>query len=50
MQRSSEYRLIFRQQIRRCGESEALVSGETDIVAIDRSGALRELPSFFSRA
>jgi acyl-CoA thioester hydrolase len=48
MERSSEYRMIFRQQIRRKGETEILVSAETDIVAIDESGALKELPPFFS--
>ncbi|MDR0311373.1 MAG: acyl-CoA thioesterase [Acidobacteriota bacterium] len=47
MERSSEYRMIFRQQIRRKGESEILVSAETDIVAIDEKGALKELPAIF---
>jgi len=44
---ASAYRLTFRQQIRRKGESEVLVSGETDIVAINQSGTLQELPAFF---
>ncbi len=48
MQRTSEYRLTFKQQIRRRGEEEALVSGETDVVAIAEDGSLRELPAFFS--
>ena len=48
MQRTSEYRLIFRQQIRRRGEDEALVSGEVDVVAIDQDGTLKELPAIFS--
>jgi len=47
MERSSEYRMIFRQQVRRKGETDILVSGETDIVAIDETGALKELPSIF---
>ncbi len=47
MQRESEYRLVFRQQIRRQGEDEALVSGEVDVVAIDQNGTLRELPAVF---
>ncbi|MDR1728092.1 MAG: acyl-CoA thioesterase [Acidobacteriota bacterium] len=47
MERSSEYRLVFRQAIRRKGEPDVLVSGETDIVAIDGAGALTELPAFF---
>jgi acyl-CoA thioester hydrolase len=50
MLRASEYRLTFRQQIRRRGEAEALVSGEVDIVAINQDGTLKELPSYFSRS
>jgi acyl-CoA thioester hydrolase len=49
MLRASEYRLTFRQQVRRRGEEEALVSGEVDIVAIDRDGTLRELPDYFNQ-
>ncbi len=48
MERESAYRLTFRQQIRRKGEDEALVSGEVDVVAIDNNGTLRELPAVFS--
>lgn len=48
MLRTSEYRLSFRQQIRRRGEAEALVSGEVDVVAIDQTGTLKELPAAFS--
>jgi tol-pal system-associated acyl-CoA thioesterase len=47
MMNASEYRLTFRQQIRRQGESDPLVSGEVDVVAIDQSGTLRELPPYF---
>ncbi len=47
MVRASEYRLTFRQQIKRLGEDEALVSGEMDVVAIDQEGTLKELPAFF---
>jgi acyl-CoA thioester hydrolase len=50
MLRTSEYRLSFRQQIRRRGENEALVSGEVDVVAIDQDGTLKELPAIFSPA
>jgi acyl-CoA thioester hydrolase len=50
MLRESEYRLNFRQQIRRQGEDEVLVSGEVDVVAIDRTGTLKELPAIFSPA
>jgi acyl-CoA thioester hydrolase len=48
MQRASEYRLSFRQQINRRGEEEALVSGDIDVVAIDQDGTLKELPSIFN--
>jgi tol-pal system-associated acyl-CoA thioesterase len=48
--RASEYRLTFRQQVRRHGEEDALVSGEVDIVAIDRDGTLKELPAYFRQA
>ena len=47
MLRASEYRLTFRQQIRRRGEIESLVSGELDVVAIDKDGTLQELPDIF---
>ena len=50
MERSSEYRLIFKQEIRRKGETEILVNGETDIVAIDENGNLKELPAFFNQS
>jgi acyl-CoA thioesterase FadM len=47
MQRTSGYRLTFRQQIRRKGEDSLLVSGEVDVVAIDQNGTLIELPPMF---
>jgi acyl-CoA thioester hydrolase len=50
MLRASEYRVTFRQQIRRQGEDEALVSGEVDVVAIGPDGTLMELPAFLSQA
>ena len=50
MLRASEYRLTFRQQVRRLGEDDPLVSGEVDVVAIDRDGTLKELPAFLSQA
>ncbi len=50
MLRASEYRLVFRQQIRRRGEDEALVSGEVDVVTVDRDGTLKELPEIFGSA
>jgi len=47
VERMSEYRLTFRQQVRRRGETEPLVKGEVDIVAIGPDGAVKELPPFF---
>ena len=48
MERSSEYRMVFRQQIRRKDETDILVNAETDIVAIDEAGKLKELPAIFN--
>jgi tol-pal system-associated acyl-CoA thioesterase len=48
--RASEYRLTFKQQVRRRGEDEPLVSGEIDIVAIGENGDLKELPAYFDQA
>jgi acyl-CoA thioester hydrolase len=50
MLRSSEYRLTFRQQIKRQGEEDALVSGEVDVVAIGPDGNLKELPAYLIQA
>jgi acyl-CoA thioester hydrolase len=50
MQRASEYRITFKQQVKRRGEDDALVSGEVDIVAIDQNGTLKELPSYLNQA
>ena len=47
IKRSSEYRLVFHQEIRRKNEAEILVSAETDIVAINDAGTLKELPAIF---
>jgi acyl-CoA thioester hydrolase len=47
MLHASEYRLTFRQQVRRQGEVDPLVSGEVDVVAIDETGTLKELPPYF---
>jgi acyl-CoA thioester hydrolase len=48
MLRASDYRLVFRQQVKRIGEEEALVSGEVDVVTIDGDGTLKELPAIFN--
>jgi acyl-CoA thioester hydrolase len=50
MQHASEYRLTFKQQVKRRGESDALVSGEVDVVAIDQNGTLKELPPYLNQA
>ena len=50
MVRASEYRLTFRQQVRRRGESYPLVSGEVDVVAVGADGKLRELPAHLTCA
>ena len=50
MRCASEYRITFRQQIRRQGEAEALVSGEVDVVAIGQDGSLKELPAYLRQA
>ncbi len=49
MQRVSDFRLTYRQEIRRKGEDTALVSGEIDVVAINEDGTLVELPPIFDR-
>jgi tol-pal system-associated acyl-CoA thioesterase len=48
--KASEYRITFRQQIRRRGEDDPLVSGEVDIVAIGPDGELKELPAYLTQA
>jgi acyl-CoA thioester hydrolase len=50
MLRASEYRVTFRQQVRHRGETEALVSAEVDVVAVDQQGELKELPAFLNQA
>lgn len=47
MQYASDYRLTFRQHIRRRDEDDSLVSAEFDIVAIGEDGSLKELPATF---
>ncbi len=48
MHKASDYRLTFRQQIILHGEDTVLVSGEVDVVALDQTGTLVELPAIFS--
>jgi acyl-CoA thioester hydrolase len=49
MQKMSDFRLTFRQHVRRQGEEAPLVSGEIDVVAINQEGTLVELPDFLPR-
>jgi acyl-CoA thioester hydrolase len=48
VQRSSGYRLTFRQQATRVGESSALVTAEVEVVSLDERGKLLELPPALS--
>ncbi len=43
-ERSSGYRMTFRQEAVRTGESTPLVTAEVDVVSLDASGKLQELP------
>ena len=44
LQRSSGYRITFRQEAMRAGESQALVTAEVEVVSLNDSGKLLELP------
>ncbi len=44
VQRSSAYRITFRQEAVKAGEATALVSAEVDVVSLDEQGRLQELP------
>lgn len=48
MERTSEYRLTFRQRITRDGTSRPLVTAEVDVVCIDQSGRLIAVPKSIS--
>jgi acyl-CoA thioester hydrolase len=48
VQRSSGYRLTFRQQATRASESSALVRAEVEVVSLDAQGELLELPEALS--
>ena len=41
---TSPYRLLFHQQARRAGDDALLVTAEVEVVCVDDTGALRELP------
>ena len=48
VQRSSGYRITFRQEATKAGESSALVTAEVEVVSLDARGELLELPPALS--
>jgi acyl-CoA thioester hydrolase len=48
VQRSSGYRLTFRQEATKAGEAQALVTAEVEVVSLDPNGDLLELPPALS--
>jgi acyl-CoA thioester hydrolase len=44
-ERTSGYRIVFRQEVRKDGEPAALVTAEVHVVSLDAQGELRELPA-----
>jgi acyl-CoA thioester hydrolase len=44
VQRSSGYRITFRQEATKAGESAPLVTADVEVVSVDEHGQLRELP------
>ena len=48
VQRSSGYRITFRQEVTKAGESSALVTAEVEVVSLDARGELLELPPSLS--
>ncbi len=49
IEKASDYRLSFRQQVRRAGQDAVLVTGEVDVVAVNQHGTLVELPPELTR-
>jgi len=45
VQRSSGYRITFRQEAALAGETQPLVTAEVEVVSLDERGELLELPS-----
>ncbi len=48
VQRSSGYRITFRQEATKVGDSGALVTADVDVVSLDAQGTLQELPRALS--
>ncbi len=48
VRRSSGYRVTFRQEARKAGESAALVTADVEVVSLDQVGKLLELPAALS--
>ncbi len=48
LQRSSGYRITFRQEVAQAGDSQALVTAEVEVVSLDERGKLLELPTALS--
>jgi YbgC/YbaW family acyl-CoA thioester hydrolase len=44
VERSSGYRVTFHQEAARAGEATTLAAAEVDVVALDATGKLQELP------
>lgn len=45
VERTSGYRVTFHQEAARAGEASALAAAEVDVVALDATGKLQELPA-----
>ncbi len=50
VQRSSAYRVTFRQDAVKVGETAPLVSADVEVVSLDERGQLQELPAVLSEA
>jgi acyl-CoA thioester hydrolase len=48
VERSSGYRVTFRQEATRAGEPTILATADVDVVSLDASGKLQELPAALS--
>jgi acyl-CoA thioesterase FadM len=48
VERTSGYRVTFRQQATRAGGSTTLANADVDVVSLDASGMLQELPAELS--
>ena len=48
VERTSGYRVTFRQEATRAGDATTLATAEVDVVSLDASGKLQELPAALS--